>query len=543
MTITAHVHPHLARTKLDLARYTPRTSAATWLAVTAACLLLWTVARTLFFVGLAGSDDLYYLRFAAYWHRVPANHWEARLLGNALIAAAMRLFGRCEFAGVLPSLAASIALLGSVLYTCRRLATWRHALAAGTLLAVLPIDVELATSVTPYTVMMGFMAVGTAAFITAPDTAAARITAALTLALGVVTHYSGVYYVAALAAAALVVDRRRYFAVVGLTLAAGVATLAAELLVFHLLYHDAFIRLRINQATNHLAIPNGPLTADNTFNPVFFYWPIAKWLFSGAFGITLFVVSAWTAWRYRRMPAWARVIALTCGLYWLWMCYGSKVPWDYVPFWRMTRFQYPLCFGLAVLFPCLLATARTRRALALGGMAIAVNAGLLLCGPHPGENARISRELAAYAAAHPHQRFITDYHTLNEIWAFSGLESPRNVATLNHAHWSQLADRNAARLAPAAAARLDAALINPLNLARTPEFAAFVDRYAGGPECSSNAHSLPNRSIIPRLRDILGSHFGPSGRVHRLRPGWAPAPFPVTTANHKTAQPHDSVFS
>ena len=71
-----------------------------WLVLFLSCAALWVLMRGLFFVGVAGSDDMYYMRYAALWDRAPANPWEARLLGNSLIASAMMALGRTEVAGI-----------------------------------------------------------------------------------------------------------------------------------------------------------------------------------------------------------------------------------------------------------------------------------------------------------------------------------------------------------------------------------------------------------------------------------------------------------
>jgi len=475
--------------------------------------------RAVFFVGLTGSDDLYYLRFAAFWQRVPANHWEARLLGNALITASMKLFGRTELAGVAPSLAASLAVIGSLLYVCRHFGRWRQALWAGMLIAALPIDIEMATSITPYTVMTGFLAVGTAAFLVAPDSPMGRIVAALALALGVVTHYSGIYYVTALAAGGLIVDCRQFLSAVLLTLIAGVLVLSAELAVFYILYDDALVGLRICEQTNHLTIPDGPVTPEGTIHWYFFYWPVRQLLFSNAFGIALIATILWSMLRYGRMERLGRVLSVTCVLYWVWMCYGSKVPWDYVPFWRMTRFQYPMTLAMAILFGGTVTSPGRRGAVFVGMAVIAVCLFISLCRDTGGENVRVSRELAAYAADRPEQRFITDYHTLNEMWAVQGLVMPHNVVTLDDAHWSQLMDRHAERIPADRAGHYDAILVNPINAARTPHFAAFIERCAGDVIYSATPGVRPIGALLSPLRHWQWSQNKPPARVHGIRMG------------------------
>ena len=77
-----------------------RSNRARWICVFALCFVVWLTMRMVFFVGVTGSDDMYYLRYAALWDRTLTDHWEARLLGNALTAVSLRLFGLTEVAAL-----------------------------------------------------------------------------------------------------------------------------------------------------------------------------------------------------------------------------------------------------------------------------------------------------------------------------------------------------------------------------------------------------------------------------------------------------------
>lgn len=112
-----------------------------WMMVIGVCLMVWTLARVIFFVGISGSDDMYHIRFAALWDRTPQNQWEARLIANALFAGAMRIFGRGELAAALPCLISSLAVLGATLFAAARVGGLRVALWAGLLVALLPLEV------------------------------------------------------------------------------------------------------------------------------------------------------------------------------------------------------------------------------------------------------------------------------------------------------------------------------------------------------------------------------------------------------------------
>ena len=270
-----------------------------WIAVVATCLIVWLLMRVLFFVGIAGSDDLYVLRYAVLWDRIPVNGWETRLLSNALTAASIRLFGYSELASALPSLAASLTILVCVLAYCRRYGNVRSAWWAGLLVAVLPLDVDMATAVSSHTIMSAWMAVGTLAFLRAPESKRAGYVAALCLALGVVTHLAGVYYVASLVIASLWIDHRRYV-IPTVTLAlACVVVIATDLAVFAIAFDDPLLRFRLSlgaMATEQPILPE----VNGAFNPEFVLWPIRNALYSKAFGLALVVVLIGGWWSRRR---------------------------------------------------------------------------------------------------------------------------------------------------------------------------------------------------------------------------------------------------
>ncbi len=523
--------------------------------------------RTLFFGGIAGSDDMYYMRFAAEWGRAPVSNWEARLLGNGLTAASMALFGRSEIAAVLPSLAASLAILGSVLYWCRwgarspcgekslahpsgQSSALRQALWGGLLVAVLPLDVDMGTTISPHTIMAALMVVGTVAFLKAPHSRPAAFIGPIFLSLGVVTHFTGVYYVASLAGAALIVDRRRYLSPVVATIIVGVVVLAADVGVFHLAFDDAFLRLRTCFAETHFIKPIMPHTADGAFNPEYLIWPIRNLLFSKALGVALVVVLIAGLWSYRRLEPTGRILTATMALYWLWISFGSEVPWSYVPFDRISRFLQPLTFAVAVVFASVVATSsrriancelrspkeskqRSQRLLpyfrrslfmirysarrslspAVGGVVLAVCVLNLLGSGSWGQNVHISRELLAYAGQHPQRMFVTDYHTLNEMYMVGGLTTLPNVATTDDVRPSKLLDHSARRIPATDLAKCDDILVNPLNLGRTPAFEKHMRGRVGRLRFETPASYRMICDLLPPLRRYPWSVRKPPARV------------------------------
>lgn len=499
---------------------------ANWPVVLAACAALWLIMRTVFFVGLVGSDDLHYLRFAALWDRAPVNDWEARLIGNGLTALAVRLFGVNETAAALPSLAASLAVLACTLCWFRHYGTPLQGLVGGGIVALLPLDVEMATTVSPHTVMTGLFAVGTYGWFRGVDVARWRIPAAGFLALGVLTHFAGVYFVAMLALASLIVDRRAYFKSVGLTMLFGVTFLALDMIAFQAIYGDAFLRLSACMAEMHNPKPDLPM-AGSTFTGEFLLWPLRNLVYSKAFGPALIVAMGIGVARFRLLDGRGRILLLVIGLTWLWMSFGTQVPWSYRPFWRMSRFLHPLALPVALLLAILLVpgqrvasrehTSSSRRwgPMVALGLSLTFITNLLASGPW-GENVTTSRELLRYAKTHSAVPFITDYRTLNEMYALNGMRSPDNVVTLGDIPSSRLFDASARELTVTGIERATMVLLNPLNVENHPGVAALAADPRMRTVYETPAAKRRLCSILPLFGEQPWALRRPAGRVLRL---------------------------
>lgn len=485
------------------------------------CTLAWALMRYVFFTGIAGSDDIHYIRFAAMWDRVPVNHWEARLLGNALTGISMWLFGRSELAFALPSLAASLTILVCAMYAAHRYAGNSAVWWSGLLAAVLPIDVYLATTVSPFIIMTAFLSVGTLAYLNASQSKVSRIIAAVSLALGVVTHLSGIYYVAALAVAGLWLDRRRYAGVIAMTIVAGLVVIAIDVGIFHFLYDDAFVRYRICLADIGDRNPIMPITFDGTINTKFITWPVFLLLFSKAFGVSLSVTLLAAGLAYRRLPHALRLVWIMSSILWLWTSYGSQIPWAYQPFWRMSRFLHPLTLAMTLMFGATITAYPALRTYApnflrtrvLGPFVVMVCLLNLLASGSWGQNARISRELLDYARAHPDTRFLTDYHTLNEMHILNDVQSLPNVATFGDAIRFRILDPGAPFASPNDLSDYDEILINPLNLEKTPAFTKLVESSGGELRFETEPAYRPICRLLPPLRRFTWAVRKPPARV------------------------------
>jgi hypothetical protein len=491
-----------------------RRAADSWTCVTLVCLAAWGIARWACFVGYEGSDDMFYIRFANLWHRVPANQWEVRLLGNLLIRISMGVVGYCEWAATIPALLSSLTVLAAVLVACRRLGTVRQAWWAGLITALLPIEVTNATIASAHPVMTACMAVGTLAFLSANASRPALVLAAFFLPLGVVAHYNGSYYVASILLAALAVDRRTYLRPIIAVVIGGVLLMLADMLVFHLLFGDAFRRLRICAPAN--------LEPETAMAGTRMTWDMARWsihqLVAGKpFGIALAVTFTATALRYRSLARPVRLLFVTAAVFWLLLNFGSYVPWEYRPFWRNARYMHPLVLPVAVCFALTLFPAAGRRATGLAVATLAACLAVLAAGGTWGQNTRVSRELLAYAAGHPGERFVTDVHTANEIYIINGLRTPANVlgtADAGREHFLDPACRRITRIDPAGC---DAVLVNPLNVERNPAFAALVADRLGPVEYATRDELRPLCTVVPIISHRDWAIRKPAARVHRLR--------------------------
>ncbi|MCH8859087.1 MAG: hypothetical protein IID54_05840 [Proteobacteria bacterium] len=388
-------------------------------------------------------------------------------------------------------------------------------------MAVLPIDVYLATTVSPFIVMTALLSVGTLAFLSDSRSRTSRIIAAVAFALAVVTHLSGVYYVASLAAAGLWLDRRRYAGVIATTIVAGLVVMAIDMGVFYFVYDDALGRLRACLFGAGSPIPTMPTTPEGNINPEFLTRPVLSLLFSKAFGVSLSVTLLATGLAYRRLPHALRVVWITSVLLWLWTSYGSLVPWAYRPFWRMSRFHHPLTLAMTVLFGAMIAARPASRAYAAGFMRVRVLGPLvvtvcllnLLVGGSWGQNARISRELLDYTRAHLGTRFLTDYRTLNEMHVLNHVQTLPNVATTGKAARYRILDPRAPFAWPIDLKDYDEILINPLNLEKNPAFAALAESSGGELRFETTPAYRPICRLLRPLRRFAWAVRKPPARV------------------------------
>ena len=503
-----------------------------WAMAVVACLAVWLAMRIVFFVGFEGSDDMQYVRFAGLWDRVPVNQWEVRLLADALIGTCLKAFGYHEWAAALPSTLASLGVLIAVLLACKWMGTLAQAWWAGLLVAVLPADVANATIVSAHTVMVGFLAAGTLAFVMAPESRTARWVAAISLPLGVIAHYNASYYVAALVLAALLVDRKSYLRPAAIVFVTGIAFMLADMLLFKVLFGDAFLRLRVNGSDNM-----DPSTRDGlTFGMI--GWSLQQLVAGKPFGIAMLIASLGAAIHYHRFSRPVRVLCVSAGLFWLVLSFGSYVPWAYRPFWRNARYLHPLVMPVAMLFSAAIVRARHKRiACTLGALALVFCPLILSAGGTWGQSIRTSRELLDYALQHPERTFVTDVFTANEIYTLNGLSTPPNVVGTMDQGRTHFLDPGIRRIPVLTADTCDALLINPLNVDRNAPFAALIAGHLGSPQYQSAPVHRPLCRVLVPLQQSPWGLRRPPAIVHSFAPGSQAPPAQIAGRDLSTTTP------
>jgi hypothetical protein len=407
--------------------------------------------RLLFFEGLEGGDDLDHVRFATLWDRMPANHWETRLLYNTLLRASILVFGHHELAYAAPSLLASVILVASCVWCAGRLSGGRAALMAGLIAAALPADIIYSTVPIAGPLSVGLAAMGTTLLLMKDRPYAAAL-GCFILALSILAHPFAIFYVGALACglfiAASTWPERGRAVVHGLM--AIVLFAVFELTLFTVIAGDPFYEFRTIVHT-HLQVTQ---TLDFTFPEGWFTWPIQSWLFSKDLGLALSLVCVLACLNCRRLPPPLKALTVTIVVYWLWIGYGTQSPTTYQAFPRMPRFYHILAMPVAVLLGSLLAV-RGRLGILFTTVVIALGTVLVAGSGSWGQRIEITRELLPYIRAHPHTLFLTDDRIPYQLFILNQCREIPNIAD-----WDEV---------PSNFDRPAAVLLNPLNRRPLPQ--------------------------------------------------------------------------
>ncbi len=438
--------------------------------------LVWLALRVVFFEGLWGYDDLDHIGYAMD-PGPPADVFQARLMLNALLIGAYRLFGAAEWVWALPTMFASLVFVFATWLTARRLLPERTALAAGLLAATLVLDVTTSTDTGGSPFANAFASVGTGLLLTG-EGRRRLVAAGIVLAGGMLAHLATALYVLPLIVAWALHDGRRWreaFLLFGVVSATYVIV---DCTLFTILLGDPLGHYRLlvgTHLTNQPYLDVPPRLADGSFNPWFFGWSFRALVFTKHFGLLLGPVLAAGIVMWRRWDRTARLMVLAVGLGWLYLNFGSQHPFGWAPLAKNERYCYPLALPAILLALRVLAEIRrpTLRAAWVAGLVLPVPPLLLAAGPW-GQNVEISRELIAVAEAHPDRTFVTDPHTYDEMFMLGERRAPPNVAILDDGTPDLRPNEKPPRLPPRPGDWY--ALVNPMHLhrERARAFAEFV---------------------------------------------------------------------
>jgi len=395
-------------------------------------LLVWFGMRLVFWVGYAGADDQYYARYAYLLHRPPMNHMEYRLPTIFALRAGYLLLGPSEAGACLAPMLGSLAILASVaaFVGWPREMNWK-ATGAVLLAAVIPIDVNYASYPAPAIITGGLLAVGTVLLVR--GNLPLRLLASMGLATGFMTNFLAFYYVAILCFTALAADVRRYWPAVVATVLVSGAMLAAECAAYEWIQGDALARFRtFGVQTGEHGLPLEGRAGGSAVR--FFLMPLEILVFTKHFGFDLLVMTVGGFFAWRRLSLEQRILLAATFGYWLWLGYGTNVPWAYRPPSRGMHYYTPLILGASVLPPIALGhlfARRQRLGMAVLGLMLAVHVLCLAGSGRWGQRVDVSRELWNYVRRHPQQEFLADVYTMNEMYLAAGFQLPENVRCLN----------------------------------------------------------------------------------------------------------------
>ena len=345
--------------QVDFENSSPR-SKGLWIAIT---LALWLGTTWVFWVGYAGYDDQFYACYAFRFDRPPISWWEFRIPMILAIRASFLAFGPSEIAACLPTLLASLAILASVAWFVdwpRRL-NWQTQ-ASVILASVIPLEAGSRSDPCASHLSAGFLAVGTVCML--KGVGRTRYLGAPLLAIGFLTHEVSFYCVAMICLVALAFDWRRFWGPVLACVAVSGCAFLAECLAYQVLLGDPLARFRMAAQSNlgSMTVGYDPDVGIGGWD--FYAWPIKNLFFCKCFGFDLIalLVTGIVAWK--RLSTEQRVLFASTFLIWLWLGYGTLVPWEYKPLYRQFSYYQPLTLGIAALLPgtlrCALAPGEAR---------------------------------------------------------------------------------------------------------------------------------------------------------------------------------------
>ena len=388
-------------------------------------------AHVAFWVGYVGSDDSFYCRYAYLLHRPPLYWWEFRTPYIAVLHASFSLLGSSELAAALPTLLASLTIAASAacLAGWATVRDWR--LWASVALAIsMPMDVGFRTVPGAPFFAAGLLAAGTACILRGAGWV--RLLGSILLASAFVTYEVSFFYVALLSLTALAFDPRRFGVPVLVCVVLSGMAIATECAAYDWVLGDPFARYR-TAADTTVNLPARYQPDTGMSATAFFLWPLRNLVVSKPFGFGLALLLVTGLLGFGSFRIEQRILWITTFLVFLWLSYGTQVPWAYKPFYRQFHYYAPLTLGLASLLPATVTAAIRRPRLAQAVVAFCLLSQLLLMGlgGRWGQRVDVSRELLAYARSRPDTWFVTDVATMNEMYVVGGFRLPQNVVCVN----------------------------------------------------------------------------------------------------------------
>lgn len=393
--------------------------------VFAGLVVIWALARALFFHGFQGYDDLHYYAYAAKWGELPTNHWQARLLFTGLIRASILLFGHSEFSATLPALLSSFVLLCLAFGLGYRFAGLKGAGISGLLFAMLPQDIFSSTSV-DVTVLTAALA-GVGIFLLVEKSSPIkRIGAGVFFGLSVFSHAYALFILAAASFAWFIhtAPRWRWLESILIFVSGCLTFLCVTALFFLPLTGDPLYPFKVS-AESHL----------KTFSHIVYdlawaIWPVHAFVFTKEFGILLPLAALVLAWKWKTAPAAIRFLGLFSGVFYAYVNWGSQSPTEYLPLWHLPRYWYPIALPACVLIGCGVAWLPRKFGMTLVGVVVAGQLLLSSLSGTWGEHVEVSKVLLKHAKQNPQQTFAADWITLNEMFVLNGCRPPENVFTV-----------------------------------------------------------------------------------------------------------------
>jgi len=394
--------------------------------------LSWLATTVVFWVGYAGSDDLFYSRYAFLLHRPPMNWWEFRMPAVLAIRAAFLALGPTEFAATLPTLLSTAGIMAAVAWFIQ----WPSKLNWQTqcsmlLAATLPLDVIFRTIPGAAFFAGGFLALGTVCLLKGGGRV--QLLGSALLALGFSVHELFVYYVGIICLVAFAMNRKRFLRPMVACIGIASCFIAIEAVSYYFLLGHPLARFQVAAATT-VGLPIGYDPDTGLQGIRFFTWPLESLVYCKNFGFDLGLLFLTGAIAWKQLSENQRILLVATFGIWLWLGFGSQVPWAYKPFYRQMHYYSPLTLGVAALIPVTVGitfAGRQWMGKALITLALAVHVLSLGAGGRWGQDVDVSRELLHYAKAHPKLVFLTDIGTMNQMYALGGFQLPSNVISLN----------------------------------------------------------------------------------------------------------------